>query len=525
MNVIKNENVKKIKINNILISTGLLLLLFGLYVFTRNLLLTEDSMIYAVNITKGQLSDLFHPHHLLYNPLLKFFIILFVEPKSSIETLNFLQLLNIIITVSSVEVLYLILWNLKNNFIISILGSLFYGLSYGPWRYSSQIEVYGLSTLLMLILLLIVVKTGLEDLKISGYIFITVIIILILLSHQLNIFFIFAIILAVLTWRSWALLGKIKLVAIIGFIPLVIVGVVYFALNVILFNSSNIIDIWRFATMYAQTGWWGTFQIKNFIAIGFGFVQSILSLERFSARHYTFFDVAGLLIFLSIVLYLVILRFRNINALFKNILVGRILIIWVFFHSIFIWWWYPSNLEFWIQVLPAVIILFALLYSNSVKNKIVSKLFLLGIFFIVFLILWNFPVMLELKNMQNEYICSSQKLKEITNDKDLIITSGFGKQYSYLQYFLNAKVYSLHNIRQSDSNDFVTNRVLSKLDSVLNTTMSESGSIFVTEELYSLKFPTYRSLENFDKSVLKAYLSNFQWQSMTLCNIQFYRKL
>jgi hypothetical protein len=186
-------------------------------------------------------------------------------------------------------------------------------------------------------------------------------------------------------------------------------------------------------------------------------------------------------------------------------------IIWVFLHSIFIWWWYPSNLEFWIQVLPAVIILFALLYSNSVKNKIVSKFFLLGIFFIVFLILWNFPVMLELKNMQNEYICSSQKLKEITNDKDLIITSGFGKQYSYLQYFLNAKVYSLHNIKQSDSNDFVTNRVLSKLDSVLNTTMSESGSIFVTEELYSLKFPTYRSLENFDKSVLKAYLSNFQW--------------
>ncbi|MGB9695782.1 MAG: hypothetical protein ACP5P3_02165 [Ignavibacteria bacterium] len=209
----------------------------------------------------------------------------------------------------------------------------------------------------------------------------------------------------------------------------------------------------------------------------------------------------------------------------RNSLITRILIIWIVIHSIFIWWWYPSNLEFWIQILPAVVILFALSYSNITTDKVVNITSILVLFLISILIWWNFPVILELKNMHNEYICSSQNLKDITNNKDLVITAGFGKQYSYLRYFLNAKVYSLHGIRQTNSGNLVTNRVMDQLDSLFKATMSENGSIFITEDLYSLNFPTYRSLVNFDKNILKSYFSTYRWQSITLCNVLFYKKL
>ncbi|MGB9695783.1 MAG: hypothetical protein ACP5P3_02160 [Ignavibacteria bacterium] len=262
MEGIKIEPNGKIKTTNVLLCVGLLLLLSVLYMFTRNWMLTEDSMIYAGDITKEEWVDLFHPHHLLYSPLLKYIIVLFGRQMSPIEKLGFLQLLNIVVTVASVGVLYLILWELKKNIVLSLFGSTIYGISYGPWRYSSQIEVYNLSALLLLALLLLIISTYLKNLQIWEYILAAVLIVLVLFAHQLNVFLILSIIIAVLTWKSWGLLERIKLVSVIGIVPMIIVGCVYFILNVILYKSNSIIDTWRFATMYAQTGWWGSVQIK-----------------------------------------------------------------------------------------------------------------------------------------------------------------------------------------------------------------------------------------------------------------------
>lgn len=519
---IKSGHIKSVKI--FLLLGTITLLTFVIYVSTTNLFFTEDSMIYAADTIKGTTNDLFHPHHLLYIPLLKGLLLL-NGSTSSLQKLLFFQNVNICISSLCIGLLFLILWKLKKNLLISLYGSLLAAVSYGIWRYSSQIEVYNLSALLIVVFILFLLQTDLTNAKMWKLIFGAFLIALILFAHQINIFFVLSILFTTFSFNNLNLRYKIKIVVIFVVVPILLVACTYFVLTAMLYGTVSIFDTWKFITCYAQTGWWGSFHIKNFLKWVYGFVQAVVSLNRFS-QEYKITDIFEISVFLIVVLYFILITLKSFKLSLVNDFIARMLYIWIVLHSIFIWWWYPSNPEFWITIIPSVVILFISNLKTNIaspsKKKVIA---VLGLLLITIILHFNLSEMLLLKKINNEYLCSSEGMSTITNDKDLVVSSGFGKQHSYLRYFLKSSIYPLHQISLKSCLKTLDKDMIKLLDSLFLATVSNGYQVIITEDVYKIDFPIYRSLKFFDKESLQLLLSKYQWEEITICNTRFYKAL
>lgn len=318
------------------------------FVFRTNHL-TEDSVGYAYRAVTST-GRTFHPHHLLYNALLKIVLFVLGERPGELERqLLILQSLNIIVSSLAVAVLYAIARVLGASLAVAIAFAAIFGLSDAFFRYSSQIEVYNITSLFLALAVLGLVlprNDRRSDWLVGSGFFAG------MCFHQTALFFGAAIAAGeLLSFREASLGGRLtrRLV-----LPLFAIGAAYMLVGVH-HGRIGIGPVLHWMTTYAHSGYWG---------------HGDLSLQNAGDAVVTFFrtfsDFGGGSIVPSIGFAAAILALLGSRFLARAVSTRprwrliTAMVTWIAFQAAFNMWWLSTNPEFWIvTTLPALVILMA----------------------------------------------------------------------------------------------------------------------------------------------------------------------
>ncbi len=108
--------------------------------------LTQDSVSYVYSAVTG--AELIHPHHLLYNPLMRIVAVFLAGER--VETIvTALQYTNILITLVTALIVWLVVRRIGAPAWVSAIYMLFFAFSAGILAYSSQVEMYIVTVLFL----------------------------------------------------------------------------------------------------------------------------------------------------------------------------------------------------------------------------------------------------------------------------------------------------------------------------------------------------------------------------------------
>ena len=184
-----------------------------------------DGLYYAFHIEKMPVNQAFHPHHLLWLPIMHYLYSTFHSILPSLRAMVFLQAFNALCGGLSVFLMIRIVSSITKNQIAGIIAGLALGLSWGMLHYAADANVY--VPVLTLTLINFALITSTRELDYKKSLFATIIMVLISSLHQIGFFFSFAILAAIII-RS-PKYQRIK--------TAIQCAIMYVALNIILYCS------------------------------------------------------------------------------------------------------------------------------------------------------------------------------------------------------------------------------------------------------------------------------------------------
>ncbi|MER3523690.1 MAG: hypothetical protein C4326_06370 [Ignavibacteria bacterium] len=102
----------------------------------------EDALYYAVDITRGSPTDVFHPNHLRFASLNRLIFTVASMLGYGGPTMPVMQLVNTLASMVTLSVFYRILTLLRLPCLIKVVALLMLAFSYGYWWYSVEGETY-----------------------------------------------------------------------------------------------------------------------------------------------------------------------------------------------------------------------------------------------------------------------------------------------------------------------------------------------------------------------------------------------
>lgn len=345
-----------------------------LYSSTHSPLLgaAHDSIYYLRSIESGK--SLLHPHHLLYNPVARFWI----KQFNFTDTVFGIELLNAIAGGATIALLFILLKN-KNSILRAVFWTSIYAFSFGTWFYSATIEVYILPLPFLLAALILN-----PDKKWSAFL-LGLLTSIATLFHQTNLLF--------LPCGLWRLRRSgIRGVATYLLVTAILVGGSYLAAGSIQFSSAqdNIKNTMNWSTKYMHELDLGkitpTTPMKILIGAGRFFVgahfvfatdfaprlgEYHLEDEKFLVRNIDH-SYANLLLTASIlwfiILTLALIKLKASGSIDRNSFTEAMIAFVPY--ALFFSWWEPANVEFWIvTIMFAVIALSALTKMQKFSSK------------------------------------------------------------------------------------------------------------------------------------------------------------
>jgi len=184
-----------------------------------------DGLYYAFHIEKMPVNQAFHPHHLLWLPIMHYLYSTFHSILPSLRAMVFLQAFNALCGGLSVFLIIRIVSSITKNQIAGIIAGLALGLSWGMLHYAADANVY--VPVLTLALFNFALITGSRQLDYGKSLLATIIMVLISSLHQIGFFFSFAILAAIIIRSPKH--QRIK--------AAIQCAIIYVALNVILYGS------------------------------------------------------------------------------------------------------------------------------------------------------------------------------------------------------------------------------------------------------------------------------------------------
>jgi len=485
---------------------GCLALVGAAYLVTRTRCLTEDSVDYACAVVKGGVAQLLHPHHLLYNPLLALISRGFLNGSADLHSLAFLQILNISISLVSLTMLALVLNELAFSLPIQLWSILTFAFAHGFWLYSSEIEVYNGATLCLLgATYCLLHETRMGRKSILGPLFV----LLGMLFHQTLIFFCLA-----LGIHAVATLGprnsRSRLIRYVG-IPLAAVGLCYVAATLVTTGSMTPHSVLEFMTSYAHSGWWGEFR-GNAWWLGLrGLIDSLLSVEALKrlAALRPWLVVEIVVAALVPVFLIRATRSLSLDGPRRSCLL--LFGLWFLFHSLFVVWWYPDNIEFWIIPLPAMVVAAATFLEGSWqrRRKEVAAAVSVLLLFEILVNASQWRQGCEDTTKDETYamaVCARAK------DSDLVLTTGQGALGSWLRYFCSAPVVSIHGyfgMKNPGPDEDIAKRLITALDPQLRVVVSRGGRVWIDASLWQGTVTRNRDLAHFNVEEFEAWLRSY----------------
>ncbi len=330
-------------------------LTFLFYFSTRSALQMPDSLAYALSARTGQ--DLFHPHHLLYSPMVRAFYLALSPACDSCDAVLAAQVHNVLWASVAMAATFQVVKKLTGAGLAGLGAVLVLLVSQGPWVYATQAEIYVPALGVLALLTAIIVSAPGHELGWKRLLAVAVLLALAVLYHQSNALFAAPLGLYLAASqgrrRPWATLATL---AVAG-------GIVALA-YVLAFAAGpwekTLASFVRFNLEYAShpNPTWGTLdnfspggayylfrsQMWNFIPIPFGAV----TVPMFALA-------LGALVAWNAARSLRPAPFRTLRGF---------LLAWLAAYFLFFLWWLPSEREFFIVTLFPIIVLGALVLRD-----------------------------------------------------------------------------------------------------------------------------------------------------------------
>jgi hypothetical protein len=415
----------------------LFLFFLALYAGSLSRPLRGDSIWYAHDILMPG-AEYFHPHHLLYNPVMRMLYLPVAPMLAGPEaTLAWFRWVNILLGALVPPAFYLaaVRWGAARAWALGI--GLALGLFGASFTFSSQIEMYSLTmTFLCVAMLGLALPDGSPAsriLAVGGYAGA-------MLFHQTALFF--GIVTLAAQTASWRRHGGSLLarVAVFLVLPLCLVGAVYAAVALSL-GAVQPAAFWKWLTTHVQTGHWGkgdltaaTWQpaLRNLY-------KAVLVNQPGSWNWPAVVCIALALCYAALLL-------DGRTAARRAPLVSLACLVWMLGFAGFNTWWDATGAEFWgMTLLPACFLLAlaapAPAQETSPRRRAPS-LMVAGACLAIALGLLTLSdvALIRATPKPDEESLSAQALRRVAHDGDLVITADTGVSTHSRVYLQNPRV-------------------------------------------------------------------------------------
>lgn len=378
-----------------------------LYFTMRTGVHTFDALSYVIDVENKPLLEVFHPHHLLYGPAGKMSVILAGWLGYNGQADQPIQALNAFAGALGI----LVLWHFGAGFTgkrwATLPLALLIAVSYAFWFYATEVEVYTLAALFIMLSLTAMSRLETSP-SLQNTFFLGAATAGAVMFHQTNVMFAMPVSIYLLLdsrlRRYWVPYGLISgsMVA----IPYLLIA----------FSSGlrTWSEFYRWAAGYTQTGQWGGYlSFEHMDALVAGLRNTVSPESALLAGSFY------ALVFFSVIASIARLIRHHEDAHWWGFVFG-----WVVLYGAFFWWWEPWNIEFWIVLLPAWGLLI-FLGVRAIPEKGVWALSAIAAFIAIALFRAHYQPMKMAADPQHDYY--RQMVKTLEPDllvDDLIVTRG-----------------------------------------------------------------------------------------------------
>jgi len=397
---------------------------------------TGDSLTYALSIATGE--RLFHPHHLLYNGLVRSFylIINFLFPAT--DAVLAAQLFNIFWAIVSVISIYMIVKMISHSEILGILAACLLLVSFGFWMYTSQVEVYIPATGCLACLTAIIVSRKQQIQNRKKLIWFSILFGMAILFHQTNVLFCIPLVYLFVAFQGrQGFATSIQVVAGTG-LSVLFIYIIVFIFSAGRWDLHWFIRFCKSYTYYANPDWGNVahFSFTGMRKLVSSQMSNILYFHAnsgFNIKLFFILPLGGAVVVNSICK----IKNRSIDSPFR-----LFLLLWMLTYYLFFLWWLPGDREFFIVTLVPIIILIFMsshdLLSLVATHKWIQKgiyIVFAGLIASVFVV--NFKRVLP---MHQSFGASYKEAKQLANhsSKEGVILAPY-ELHSHLKYYFPEK--------------------------------------------------------------------------------------
>jgi hypothetical protein len=415
------------------IFSALFLLAGAFYFFTRTFQFTFDSISYLISAQNG-LGNYYHPHHLIFSPLLRAIYLLFNGVfgwNISIALIG--QLFSITIAVTGVFLVYQLCLMINKDKITALTASaVIFLLSYW-WQYATQAEVYAASTTCLLLCSYFLFSEKTDNEKIIGTALFWA---LAVLFHQTAVLFLFPL------GYFLMYLKKPATLFLVCFVSGVIVTTCYLTVIYHLFHSISIelIKHFVFAYYFHDEPDWGTFRHFS--------LKGLNDLWNAYQTAVTGSDIASTLnkvLGIGLVMF-VVMGIAECKAPYKYFF-----IIWMITQLVFTLWWLPSDAEFLISSLPICALFCGMGLKRGTPTSVMRWPYYLASFLMVCMLgAINFPQVRNLMNPAEDFVDRSDEVLEMVPDHAVLgLKDGMVNYLVIFQYQQKRKYIRLEEVHDA----------------------------------------------------------------------------
>ncbi len=464
-----------------------------LLTLSHNLVASHDSIGYINEIDHYQW--LFHPHHLLYNPISILWLQLFRTLGCTSDSSYIVASLNSVFGAGGLALIfYILLKRLASSYTASISTLITIGASFGFWFYSDCVEVYIIPLFFLLAVLSVLLKPTLRSKEIFV---IGVLHGVAVLFHQIHVLLGFAIIARLVFFRKDLDISLSKAMM-LYLAPAM--GIIFLAYGMVLaidVQPKNLNDILYWGTSYSHSlpGSWNVPNLKSLFKAFIGFSHAVFGghfmfavpaikerlvqiLGSHELKDEIFLvstlsqTVAQILTLLSalfglLLIYIFAVSLRLLKSIRHHLTPAIISIgVWMIVYCLFFWIWDPTNLEFWIP--QTVLLLLMIHYCLQKMSDSIIRKTLLIMLPILMLTINYFGSISLLHSEDNDYFfVEANALASITTAKDIIITNEQWIVEDYYKRFTAAGVFSPEDINDTrPGHIYSRNSLVARFDSL-----------------------------------------------------------
>jgi hypothetical protein len=184
---------------------------------------------------------------------------------------------------------------------------------------------------------------------------------------------------------------------------------------------------------------------------------------------------------------------------------------WIIPYMLFITWWEPENIEFWLLILPPIIFIIATGIENLPKTW--NKLTYLFLFILIISLSINnfYNGILPRRNLaQNANLQLIWKITDCLSPENMLVLSE-GDQWAYIVYYSHVKTAVLTRIilrAESESTNNIAERSLSEFENQIDLAFSQNRKVLALDR--TLHSPDILLRNGITDAVLQNFFSKYK---------------